>query len=93
MSVLVLILVIPLGAIALSYRAHREAALLRGDVARLAEELAYWRETGGRLMAGLVRDQDPERPGGVAAAKAPMSDSMSAVKAVYDPVESTAKPD
>lgn len=62
MSVLVLILVVPLGAIALSYRAHRETALLRLDLERLEAELAYWRETGGRLMASIVRDQDPQRP-------------------------------
>ncbi len=61
-SVLVLILVIPLGSIALSYRAHRETALLRIDVEKLAAELSYWRETGGRLMEGLVRDQGRQRP-------------------------------
>lgn len=61
MSVLVLILVVPLGSIALSYRAHREAALLRLEVQRFEQELAYWRETGGRLMKGLVHDQEGQR--------------------------------
>jgi hypothetical protein len=77
MSVLVLILVIPLGAVALSYRAHRETALLRAEVAQLSAELAYWRETGGRLMAGIVRDRDPEGTGGQAKSNAPRDDSES----------------
>jgi hypothetical protein len=64
MGVLVLILLIPLGSIALSYRAHREAERLREDVRALSAELAYWRETGGRLMEGLVRDKGPSPAAG-----------------------------
>jgi hypothetical protein len=43
----------------MAYRAHKETEALRADVERLEGELAYWRDTGGRLMEGLVRDQDP----------------------------------
>jgi hypothetical protein len=57
-AVLCLILVVPLGSAWLAYRAHRETRELRGQVDELRTELAYWRETGGRLMEGLVREND-----------------------------------
>jgi hypothetical protein len=55
-----------MGAAYMAYRAHVEVTELRSEVEQLTGELAYWRETGGRLMEGIVKERDQTRPGGSA---------------------------
>lgn len=57
-GLIVLLSILPLAALAVAYRAWRRASMLEVRIDRVEEDLAFWRETGGRLLESAARESD-----------------------------------